>query len=80
MKLTKEIQLLDFLKAIEQTEDNVYLRSQDGDCYNLKSALSKYVALGALLSAHGDELELFCDSRNDEQLFFEFFERNPGVL
>ena len=80
MKLNSEIEILDFLNTIKRAKDNVYLRSQDGDCYNMKSALSKYVAIGALLSEHGDELELFCDNREDEKLFFSFFIQHPDVL
>lgn len=80
MKLTKEIEITDFLATINRAKDNVYLRSENGDCYNLKSALSKYIAIGALLGAHGDELELFCDDKNDEKLFFSFFKHHPEVL
>ena len=80
MLLTKAIQIDDFLKAVEQAKDNVYLRSVHGDCYNLKSVLSRYVALGALLGEHGDELELFCDSKSDEKYFFRFFKEHPEVL
>ena len=80
MLLTKPIQIDDFLKAVEQAKDNVYLRSVHGDCYNLKSALSAYVAMGALLGEHGDELELFCDSREDEGYFARFFKDHPEVL
>ena len=80
MLLTKPIQIDDFLKAVEQAKNNVYLRSVHGDCYNLKSVLSRYVALGALLGEHGDELELFCDSISDEKYFFRFFKEHPEVL
>ena len=80
MLLTKPIQIDDFLKAVEQAKDNVYLRSVHGDCYNLKSVLSRYVAIGALLGEHGDELELFCDSKSDEKYFFRFFKEHPEVL
>ena len=80
MLLTKPIQIDDFLKAVEQAKDNVYLRSVHGDCYNLKSVLSRYVALGARLGEHGDELELFCDSKSDEKYFFRFFKEHPEVL
>jgi len=80
MLLTKPIQIDDFLKAVEQAKDNVYLRSVHGDCYNLKSVLSRYVAIGALLGEHGDELELFCDSKEDEKNFFRFFSQHPEVL
>ena len=45
----------------------------------MKSELSQYIALGALLGQHGDELELFCDSKQDEMLFLEFFINHPEV-
>ena len=80
MKLNSEIEILDFLNIVNRAKDNVYLRSENGDCYNLKSALSKYIAIGALLGAHGDELELFCDDKDDEKLFFSFFRKYPDVL
>lgn len=80
MKLTNEIQIHDFLKAVDEAKASVYLRSEAGDCYNLKSPLSRYVAIGALLSEHGDELELFCDAKADEILFLKFFHENPDVL
>ena len=80
MKLTNEIQIHDFLKAVDEAKAAVYLRSEAGDCYNLKSPLSRYVAMGALLSEHGDELELFCDAKADEILFLRFFLENPDVL
>lgn len=80
MLLTKSIQIDDFLKAVEQAKNSVYLRSVHGDCYNLKSVLSRYVAIGALLGEHGDELELFCDSKSDEKYFFCFFKEHPEVL
>ena len=80
MRLTKAIEVEDFLKATENAKNNVYLRSIYGDCYNLKSTLSAYVAIGALLGEHGDELELFCDSREDERFFCRFFKEHPEVL
>ena len=80
MKISNEIEILDFLNTVNRAKDNVYLRSENGDCYNLKSALSKYIAIGALLGAHGDELELFCDDKDDEKLFFSFFRKYPEVL
>ena len=80
MKLTNEIQIHEFLSAVDKASAAVYLRSEAGDCYNLKSPLSRYVAIGALLSEHGDELELFCDARVDEQLFMKFFYEHPETL
>ena len=73
MKLTKISQVEDFLAAVNAAESNVWLTSIYGDKYNLKSLLTQYVAIGALLGDKGDELELFCDSKADEALFLKFF-------
>lgn len=80
MKITETATLADFLAAVDMAHDAVYLKSQTGDVYNLKSTLSKYVAIGALLSQHGDELELFCANKMDEPLFFDFFKKHEEVL
>ena len=66
MKLTNIKQVEDFIAAVNRAHSNVWLVSPQGDRYNMKSALSQYIALGALLGQHGDELELFCDSKQDE--------------
>lgn len=69
-----------FLSAVRKCNGNVYLRSLMGDAYNLKSGLSQYIAIGALLGEHGEELELFCDDKNDEQFFFKYFKNYPNVI
>lgn len=58
MKLTNIKQVEDFIAAVNRAHSNVWLVSPQGDRYNMKSALSQYIALGALLGQHGDELEL----------------------
>ncbi len=73
-------QIHSFLATVDKCKGSVWLESRDGDRYNLKSALSQYIAIGALLSAHGDELELFCSDPNDERLFLAYFKDNPEVL
>ena len=80
MKLNNIIEINAFQKAVDQAEKAVYLKSVEGDCYNLKSTLSRYVAIGELISQHGDELELFCDSKSDETLFLKFFYAYPDTL
>lgn len=80
MKITNIKEIEGFLSAVRQCRGNVYLRSLMGDTYNLKSELSQYIAIGALLGAHGDELELFCDNADDERLFFQYFYNFPNVL
>lgn len=79
MKLTNITQVEDFLAAVNKARSDVWLVSQQGDRYNMKSALSQYIALGALLGEHGDELELFCDNKQDEGLFIEFFIHHPEI-
>ena len=56
----------EFLAIVDSCKGEVTLRSVDGDIFNLKSKLSQYIAIAALLGQHGDELELFCSDREDE--------------
>lgn len=80
MKISNKTQIRDFMETVNKCSGNVYLKSQSGDCYNLKSELSEFVALGALIKDKAGELELFCDRREDEALFLQFFVENPEVL
>ena len=66
MKLTKIEQVNEFLSIVDSCKGDVTLRSLDGDIFNLKSKLSQYIAIAALLGQHGDELELFCSDREDD--------------
>jgi hypothetical protein len=79
MKLTNIQHINSFLTAVSQCRGDVWLESPQGDKFNLKSDFSRYVAIGALLGNHGDDLELFCD-KDDEHLFYEFFSENPEVI
>lgn len=80
MKLTKISQVEDFLAIVNTCKGDVTLISQYGDKYNMKSLLTQYVAIGALLGERGDELELFCSSKEDEAKFLKFFNENPEVM
>lgn len=80
MKLTKISQVEDFLAIVNACKGDVALTSQYGDKYNMKSLLTQYVAIGALLGERGDELELFCSSKEDEAKFLKFFNENPEVM
>jgi hypothetical protein len=46
----------------------------------LKSALCQYIAIAQLLGEHGQDLELWCDYKDDEVNFFRFFNKFPEVL
>lgn len=80
MKLTKISQVEDFLAIVNTCKGDVILTSQYGDKYNMKSLLTQYVAIGALLGERGDALELFCSSKEDEAKFLKFFNENPEVM
>ena len=58
MKLSKIEQVNEFLAIVDSCKGEVTLRSVDGDIFNLKSTLSQYIAIAALLGQHGDELLL----------------------
>ena len=54
MKLQNIQEVEEFRKVVHQCKGRVYLESLEGDIFNLKSAMSEYVALGRLLSEQGD--------------------------
>lgn len=72
LKNIKEVEA--FRNAVKACTGDVYLKSVDGDVFNLKSALSEYIALGRLLSEQGDSLELFATKREDEARLLSFVE------
>ena len=59
MRLRSEADVQEFLKVVESCEGGVYLQSPEGDIFNLKSSLSRYIAVGQLIEEQGDDLELF---------------------
>lgn len=79
MKLRNIDELNGFLNAVDKCKKDVYLMSVEGDKLNLKSLFSRYISMGKLLSENGDSLELFCDSKEDEANFYEFFRLFPEV-
>ncbi len=72
MKLKNKMDVENFKSVIDKCEHNVYIKSHCGDVFNLKSVMSQFVAIGKLVSEHGDELEIFADSKADEMLLIEF--------
>lgn len=70
IKNIKEVEA--FRQVVRECTGDVYLKSLDGDVFNLKSALSEYIALGRLLGEAGDSLELFATNREDEAKLIQF--------
>lgn len=79
MKFTKANEVNDFLKAASECEGEVWIESPQGDRFVLKSMFSCYVAMSALLTEHGEDLELFCQLPEDRAKFFKFFREHPDV-
>lgn len=80
MKLANIKEVDNFLKTVNECTGDVWLESTDGNRINLKSKLSQYIAISALISCESDKLELFCSKHEDEERFFKFFSENPMVL
>lgn len=72
MRLTNVKDVQKFIAVIRACEHDVYLKSQEGDVFNLKSSMSQYIALGRLVEENGDMLELFADSKEDEARLIKF--------
>ncbi len=75
MMLLKNAKDVDNLvKAVDKCRHDVFLCSADGTReFNLKSVISRYVAIGELCKDHGDEFEVFCTSHDDERYLLQFF-------
>lgn len=68
MKLTNVKDVEKFIATVNACQNDVYLKSVEGDVFNLKSSLSQYIAIGRLIEESGDDLELFAQTREDEIL------------
>lgn len=75
MKMLKNMKNVNALQAaIANCKDSVILRSADGrEEFNLKSVMSQLVGIARLCEEHGDEYEVFCMNRADEDNLFGFF-------
>ena len=72
LKNAKDIDNL--INTVDRCRGDVLLRSTDGrEEFNLKSVLSRYVAIGELCKDHGDNYEVFCMDRADEAYMLDFF-------
>lgn len=68
MTLKSDIKVIDFLKSVNECKQDVWFRTNAGDCINLKSELSKYLFLTAV-STPGktfyDLGEISCEDPSD---------------
>ena len=78
MKLKSMQDVENFQHAIDECDNRVWLISGT-DQFNLKDALTQYVAIGRLISGDS-ELELFTESKDDEKYFLRMFTAYPEML
>lgn len=72
LKDAKDVNSL--ISAVDKCKGDVILRSMDGrEEFNLKSQLSRYIAIGRLCEEHGDEYEIFCMDKSDTGYMYQFF-------
>lgn len=67
MKLNKVKEVESFMSLVDSCNGGVYLTSQFGDKYNLKSKLIQYLAVAQLLNEDNDK-------------FMHWFVENPDTL
>lgn len=79
MKLHNMGEVNDFLSTVDRCKGDVWLEDRQGSRLNLKSKLSQYVAIAALIGEHGDDMELFCDFPEDEGKFFVLLSDHPDI-
>ncbi len=73
LKNIKDVEKL--REAIQKCKGDVILRHVDGtEQFNMKSALSQYIAISRLCEERGDYYEIFCMDRTDEPYMFQFFD------
>ena len=75
MMLLKDAHDIDsLLTAVSKCRGDVILRNiNQYEEFNLKSTLSRYIAIGELCKEHGDEWEVFCMDKADEGYMIQFF-------
>ena len=77
LKDMKDVNML--IDAVDKCQGDVVLRSIDGtEEFNLKSQLSRYIAIGKLCEEHGDEYEVYCLNRDDIGYMIQFFRELRG--
>ena len=77
MKLKNMTDVEAFRSVIHDCTGDIFLKSAQGDVYNLKSSMSEYLALGRLLGEQGNCLELFASERADEKRLTDFLNTLP---
>lgn len=75
MKLKEGIDFILFLKAVKGCGSDVWFRTEDGDCLNLKSTLSQYL-FSSITNRKGvlESGRIECGEENDWEKLRDFLE------
>jgi hypothetical protein len=66
-----DIDVREFIKALDQTKGNVFLVTQENDRFNLKSKLSQLAGIISLIEGGRlVEAKIVCDDPEDESMLF----------
>ena len=67
------INLEDFIKAVDGCKGDVYLETEDGDVLNLKSRLCQMIGIATILkSTEIGEATVRCTNQEDETALFRY--------
>ena len=80
MKLKNIKQVNELISAVDECKGDVFLTSEFGDKFNLKSKLSQYVAIAALIGENSEDLELWCTDKEDEYKMLKFLDEHSEIL
>ena len=72
MRLTNIKDVQKFIDVVNSCEHEVYLKSLEGDIFNLKSSMSQYIAIGRLIQESGSSLAHFANDKNDQIRLINF--------
>ena len=72
MKLNNVKDIEAFMKVLDMCNGQVWLESDDGDKFDLKSLFSRYIAIGNLLEDHNDRLLLYASDYRDNIILMNF--------
>ena len=65
-----------FEKAIDRCNNSVWLVSPEGEQYDLKSDMERYLGIARLIQDQKNEMELFAATYADEMIMMDFYRRH----
>ena len=81
MKLGSSVELKAFMDTVKACRGDVWLvDSFNENQFNLKSYMSRYIAIAELIHDQNERLELYCECKSDERRFYDLFIRYPQML